>query len=72
MGVLMAAGTLHGGAGKLYVRHGAFEVGWPMAVDAGDGTMRSEQRELRGGVIEARQVLPGTGGVAGFAVQSFA
>jgi len=44
-----------------------FKVGGLVAVDAGDGTMRSCQREFRLGVVETRQIRPGLVGVASFA-----
>lgn len=43
------------------------KVGGFVAVDAGDGTMRSCQREFRLRVVEARQLHPGFVGVASFA-----
>jgi hypothetical protein len=44
-----------------------FKIGGLVAVDAGDGTMRSRQRKFRLGVVEARQIRPGFVGMASFA-----
>jgi hypothetical protein len=43
-----------------------------VAVDASDSTMRSDQREIRLGVVEARQVHPGFVSVASFASHGLA
>lgn len=49
-----------------------FHVRRPVAIRAGSGPMRTDQREIGFRVIEARQLLPRFRGVAGFAARAFA
>jgi hypothetical protein len=49
-----------------------FKVGGLVAVNARDSTMRSDQREIRLGVVEARQIHPGFVSVASFASHGLA
>ena len=52
---------------EINIRQLGFEVRGFVAVAAGDGAMRSGQREIRLGVVETREFRPGFIGVAGFA-----
>lgn len=49
------------------VPHGGLEVGRLVAIDAGYGSMRADQRIIRLIMIEAGELLPFLDGVAGFA-----
>lgn len=56
--ILVAVAALLGGLGEINMKHRAFHVRRFMAIGTFHGTMRADERERRGGVIEARHVLP--------------
>lgn len=64
---LVAVFTDGGRSFEIHIDEPGFEVGRFVAIDAGGGAMGSQQRKRRLGMIEARQLLPRPGGVAGFA-----
>ena len=67
MNVGMAFLALRRGLGEVHVGELRFQVWRLVAVDATHGAMGDEESELRLGVIEAREVVPVLGGMAGFA-----
>ena len=52
---------------EVHVDQLGLKIWRPMTVDAGSCAVRSQQRELRLGVVEARKFLPRLSGVTGFA-----
>jgi len=65
--ILMAVFAFRRSLGEINVEELGFKVGRFVAIDTRDRTMRTEQSELGAVVIEAREVFPILGGVAGFA-----
>jgi hypothetical protein len=63
----MAFLALRRGLGEVHVGELHFEVRRPVAVNASHGSMRAEESEPGPVVIEARDILPVPGGMAGFA-----
>lgn len=64
--ILVAVGASRRYIYKLNMQHGALQVRRPVAVDAGHGPMRTDQRETSAGMIETREVRPPAGRVTGF------
>jgi hypothetical protein len=67
MGIVMAAGALHRGVGKIHVLQGSFQCGRPVAIRAGYGSMGAEQRKLGPRMVEAVEFFPLDRGVTRFA-----
>ena len=65
--VFVAIFTLYGRGLEVDVDQLRFKIGRLVAIDAGRRAMRSEQRELRLRMIEARKFLPRLGRVTGLA-----
>lgn len=63
----MAQFALFGRGLEIHVHHRGFEIRRLVAIDAGGGAVRTQQRESRRRVIELSQFLPRLRGMAGLA-----
>lgn len=72
MRILVAITARCGGSAKFDVHQVQLHVGWLVAIRAGHSAVRALKREASLRVIEARQVSPLLGGVAGLASQRLA
>ena len=70
--VFMAILAIARGSFEVHIHHAGFEIRRLMAIDAGRGTVRSEQGKIGAAMIEARQFSPRPGVMAGFATGGFA
>jgi hypothetical protein len=64
MRVLVALSARNRGMREIDVRHRQLHIGWLVAFGASNGAMRTQQREIRFGVIEFRRIFPYFGGMA--------
>jgi len=69
MDVLMAILALRRCNLEIHMEQIGFKVRRLVAIHAGGGSMRSQQREFRFRVVEARHLLPRLGGVTGLAAR---
>jgi len=58
MRILVALIAYRGGVGKVNMEHGQFHVWRLVAINAGHGAMRSDQRKVGLSVVKLRQVSP--------------
>lgn len=64
MRVLVALGARNRRMREIDVRHRQLHIGRLVAFGASNGAMRTQQREIRFGVIELRSIFPYLGGMA--------